>query len=63
MTLNKKKSAIMFISTKNMQLNKWETNTHNILKIPIVTDYKYLDITLNKKLKPQAHLEKLDSKM
>ena len=39
----------MFIS-KYAKLNKWEEKTENILDIPIVTNYKYLGINLNKKL-------------
>ena len=63
MMLNKEKSAIMFITSKNDTLTNWEKKNKHILNIPIVTNYKYLGIILNKKMEPTKHIEKLNTKM
>lgn len=53
MELNKNKSGIIFINLSNTKLNKWEQKTKKILGIPILNNYKYLGIIINKQLTPK----------
>ena len=63
MNLNKKKSAIMLVNSKNTKLTKWEQETKHILNIPITASYEYLGIKINKKLQPSPHNSTLTKKI
>ncbi len=62
MRLNKDKCGILFINKKK-NFTIWEQNTRHIFGIPIVKQYKYMGIILNKRLEPTEHLTELQRKL
>ena len=59
MSLNKSKCGIINYSDTRISLTAVEKTQNNILGIPIVDKYKYLGITINKKLHPDSYLQQL----
>ncbi len=60
---NKDKCGILTFSKKSENLASWEIEKKSIYGIPFVKKYKYLGVTLNKKLNAKANLEDIEEKL
>ncbi len=62
MELNKSKCGILFLAGQQ-QLSASEVQLAAIQGVPIVADYKYLGVVLNKTLTPNLQLDRMTEKL